>query len=297
YPEEMLDINDIANKLNEEGKHFVVIHLTGAHEMYLCGEPYDSMFDPEYEGEIPDYETYLEYVDIYGSEKLDAMGIFFELANGLKIEEIVKMDYNETSEEHLSDLRRRKVKDHEHVIALYDGKIRRTDDTVGKIFSLLKAGDAWDNTVLVVFSDHGEGFFEHGYYDHGLGLYDDLIHVVFFMKIPGMQPREINRLVGLIDVAPTVFDVLGIDANLTKQDGLSALKVMGDRESNRDIFSQLGTSLVSVRTEEGYLYIYCIHAETGELYKLPDDHNNIISQEPEKGAELERKILEYLGYY
>ncbi|MGH7895771.1 MAG: sulfatase [Candidatus Binatia bacterium] len=70
----------------------------------------------------------------------------------------------------------------------------------------------YDDTLIVLVSDHGEEFFEHGGYWHGLTLYDELIHVPLIMKLPQNRLAGSTQaaLVRLLDVAPTIADVVGV---------------------------------------------------------------------------------------
>jgi arylsulfatase A-like enzyme len=82
------------------------------------------------------------------------------------------------------------------------------EQLVGK----LKQLGILNNTLIVVVSDHGEEFWEHGWTSHGHSLYQELTHGVFLMWNPKLipSPRRIIEPVQLIDVAPTVLDLLGL---------------------------------------------------------------------------------------
>ena len=69
-----------------------------------------------------------------------------------------------------------------------------------------------DNTLIVVVSDHGEEFWEHGWTAHGQSLYQELTHGVFTMWNPKLipTPRRVIEPAQLIDVMPTVLDLLGL---------------------------------------------------------------------------------------
>lgn len=100
--------------------------------------------------------------------------------------------------------------------ALYDGDIRSIDGFLGAFFEKLKQAGLFDSTVVVFTSDHGEEFadhFAHRFYDaHCKTVYDELIRVPLIMRAPGMTSAGsvITEQVELVDVAPTILDILDL---------------------------------------------------------------------------------------
>jgi arylsulfatase A-like enzyme len=94
----------------------------------------------------------------------------------------------------------------------YDGEILHNDSSLKQLVSKLKQLGILDNTLIVVVSDHGEEFWEHGWTSHGHSLYQELTHAVFLMWNPKLipVPRRISDPVQLIDLLPTVLDLLGV---------------------------------------------------------------------------------------
>ncbi len=95
----------------------------------------------------------------------------------------------------------------------YDSEVSFVDRHLAQILAALKESDLDKNTAVMVFSDHGEAFGEHRFggermYFHGQTLYDELLHVPFIARVPGLQPRRVEVPVGLIDLAPTVTDLV-----------------------------------------------------------------------------------------
>lgn len=96
-------------------------------------------------------------------------------------------------------------------VSQYDAEIERVDDLLGEFLEWLDAKGLLSETLVVVFSDHGDEFYEHGSLDHVHTLYDELLRVAWFMLGPGV-PREtvVRRPVSLVDVMPTVCDLLNV---------------------------------------------------------------------------------------
>ncbi len=116
--------------------------------------------------------------------------------------------------ENLNDVGRWKQtltpEDLRHVVALYDGGIRYTDSRVGCFLASLERRGLLDSTLLVVTSDHGEEFREHGSMLHWQIWYVPNLHVPLLMLIPGRAAQRIDGPVELVDVLPTVLDLLGL---------------------------------------------------------------------------------------
>lgn len=95
---------------------------------------------------------------------------------------------------------------------LYDAGILATDDAIGALWRHLETLGLAGKIVFVVTSDHGEEFFEHGGTSHGFSLYDELLHVPLIVWAPGLLPggRRVRAPVQLLDVYPTLLDLLGI---------------------------------------------------------------------------------------
>ena len=94
----------------------------------------------------------------------------------------------------------------------YDGEILHNDASLEQLAGKLKELGVLDNTLIVVVSDHGEEFWEHGWTAHGQSLYQELTHGVFVMWNPKLipTPRRVSEPVQLIDVMPTILDLLDI---------------------------------------------------------------------------------------
>lgn len=101
--------------------------------------------------------------------------------------------------------------DFNHVLALYDGEIRYTDDTLAKIVALLDDAGRLDNTIIAVVSDHGDEFLEHNGKGHRHTLFQELIHIPLVVWMPGrISSGRVDTPVSLTDVAPTLLDFVGI---------------------------------------------------------------------------------------
>ena len=97
----------------------------------------------------------------------------------------------------------------------YDAEVSFADKYIGEVLDTLAQSGQADNTAVVIFSDHGEAFGEHRFggermYFHGQTLYDELLHVPLMMRIPGVAPRVVDGNVMLLDLGPTLCDLVKI---------------------------------------------------------------------------------------
>ncbi|MGC1434470.1 MAG: sulfatase-like hydrolase/transferase [Terriglobales bacterium] len=162
----------------------------------------------------------------------------------------------------------------------YDGEIAYVDSAVGKLLTTLRSRGLYDQSLIVVVADHGEAFGEHGEWSHGLFLYDETIHVPLLIKLPsaGSGRRLIESRVGLVDIAPTLLQEVGIAAPSAMQ-GQSLLELV-KAKSNADAqdrpefaetdypYRAFGWSSLRAWRAGKYLYI---DAPQRELYDQPQD--------------------------
>jgi len=128
----------------------------------------------------------------------------------------------------------------QNMVAQYDGEIRFFDDWLGKLVRYLKSRDLYDNSLFIVTSDHGEAFFEHGQYKHGSTVYEEEIRVPLVMRLPQkIAPGIRNRdSVGLVDVMPTILEILGIQGPEGMQ-GKSLVPLLRGKNASRDFYGEV----------------------------------------------------------
>ena len=108
-------------------------------------------------------------------------------------------------------------------------KVQNADERLGR-FMDLKTEGLYDNSIIVLFSDHGDEFMEHKGLDHGSTLYQEQLHVVTMIHFPGYDSRkDVYAPVRTIDIFPTIFDALGL-AGPNEVDGSSLLPILRNPE-------------------------------------------------------------------
>jgi arylsulfatase A-like enzyme len=96
------------------------------------------------------------------------------------------------------------------VKALYDGEVWFVDQQVGKLLEFVELQPWGKKTAVVVTSDHGEAFAEHGMSWHGVDLWESLVRVPMLVYLPGVRPHRVALKRGQIDVVPTILDLMRV---------------------------------------------------------------------------------------
>jgi len=206
-------------------------------------------------------------------------------------------------------------KEWEVIKSWYDGEILYLDYRIGELIDFLQDREILENTLLIITSDHGENFGEHGLASHQFCLYDTLIHVPLIMVYPDVIPRgrKISSLVSHIDIFPTILNLLNIKGYRHDIQGKS-LFPFKDRKIHDFVCAECGESVTSrlvgtwkkyghklkpydkgskcLRTED---YKYILSADQNEelydIQKDPLEKVNIANEHPDK-TKCFRKQLE-----
>jgi arylsulfatase A-like enzyme len=93
---------------------------------------------------------------------------------------------------------------------LYDGEVWFTDHHIGRLLDYIASQPWGAKTAVVLTADHGEAFEEHGMSYHGVDLWEPLVRVPLIMHVPGAKPHRVAQKRSLIDVVPTVLDLMGL---------------------------------------------------------------------------------------
>ncbi|PCJ53899.1 MAG: hypothetical protein COA70_06990 [Planctomycetota bacterium] len=130
--------------------------------------------------------------------------------------------------------RRISERDLDHVIALYDAEINWVDRHIGDIIQTLKDQGQWENTILMVVSDHGDEFFDHNSLGHRSTLFAEQCRIPMILRVPGQTPegRRIPAISRIYDVAPTLLDFCGAPA-MSEAEGESLRETIQGRGAPR----------------------------------------------------------------
>jgi arylsulfatase A-like enzyme len=109
-------------------------------------------------------------------------------------------------------------RDLEHLSALYDRGIAYTDHWIGALLDGLAQRGLFERTVVIVTADHGDELFDHGRLEHNYTYFEEMMHVPLLMHVPGEGGGlVVDQQVGLIDLMPTILDLLRVSTDLPIQ--------------------------------------------------------------------------------
>lgn len=189
----------------------------------------------------------------------------------------------------------------EYARSLYLGEVHFADRYFGRFLELLRALDLYDDSLVILLSDHGEEFREHGAFGHGRTLYEEVTRVPLVIRFPHGRWSGLTTAspVSLLDLAPTILDLAGWKGQRgVELDGESLLRVLGRDQSNRrGIVAEVVTKkernpeLGGPRLWRSLLLedVRCVHITSAELedgYGTPERWI-FLRRQPELGSEVE----------
>jgi lipoteichoic acid synthase len=180
----------------------------------------------------------------------------------------------------------------------YQNSMRYLDFFVRNVMDQYKELGLYDDTIFVIYGDHGEGFAEHDLYQHDNTIYQEGLKVPFIIHAPGRFAggKRVETLSNQLDVLPTLFDMLGFEVTGGQYPGRSLIAPHGeDRTLYFSCFDEY-RCLASIQGTKKYIYFFGNQPE--EVYDLASDpleKNNIAGELSRK--ELKDKRLQALAWY
>ncbi len=189
---------------------------------------------------------------------------------------------------------------------LYDGEIAYFSRKFAELYEELQERGLLEDSVIILTSDHGEQFWEHGSYKHGLSLYNEEVGVPLIIWHPDAAPARIASRTSTVDIAPTIIDIAGA-APIADAAGISLMPaVAGEPLEKRGVFCELhtiyppGQHLVSLT--EGDMRLIVSNPEVRsalrfELYDLaadPAEQINLASSMLEERTAMFEKVRAFL---
>ncbi len=184
----------------------------------------------------------------------------------------------------------------------YSGEIAYADAALGVFLNRLRVGGALDHTLVVITSDHGESLGEHGERTHGLFAYDATLRVPLVLWAPGvLGARVIRQPARLVDVMPTILDLIGVDRSPAGQriDGRSLRPFVGGEQPSDDpgsYFEALNANLTrNWAPLTGFVRngLKVVDLPLPELYDLstdPHELHNVYGAQRDRARDLETRL-------
>lgn len=186
--------------------------------------------------------------------------------------------------------------DKNKLINLYDGEIKYVDECVGQFLNRLREMDLYENSMILLFSDHGEMLGEHGMYSHEeYHLYNNQLQVPFIFKGLFNSKRNVDYPVTIRDIAPTIMDSLDLGFSAFNKGHLTKKKrkyIITEGFKPQDVVSDSEFNIQKINIScqlDHWKFIYKQVENKQELYNLkndPTEENNLIGEEKEIAYEL-----------
>ncbi len=178
----------------------------------------------------------------------------------------------------------------------YDAEVAYADAQVGRLLSTLQADGRLENTIVVVMADHGEQLGEHREQSHGFFVYDAVVQVPLIVAGPGIASRVVPDQVRIVDVMPTVLDLLGVEVPSAVQ-GASLRPALGGQRQELLAFSEswyprfhYGWSELQAVRDGRYKFILAPRRELYDLTADPKELTNLAASDTARADTLERAL-------
>jgi arylsulfatase A-like enzyme len=197
----------------------------------------------------------------------------------------------------------------ENRILLYDNTLRYVDHAIEKFYATLKDMGLIDSTILIVTADHGEEFWEHAaleaenFYDprgcygvgHGHNVFKEIIEIPLLISAPGVPNRQSGHPVSMVDIMPTVLDLLEVRHKLE----FEGQNILGEQEPGRPLLSEasgygyekkaliIGGFKLIYSQDDGVAWVFDLEKDPQELHPITDQA--VVSMFVDKLSEIQKR--------
>ncbi len=173
----------------------------------------------------------------------------------------------------------------------YDKLVAYIDAQIGRLLSALKDMGLEENTIIMLGADHGEGLGDRGILTHKYFIINQLIHIPFAIKIPGLSPGTAeNSPVGLVDVMPTILDFSGYTSEPGMLDGTSLVPLLVNPAQSREKPIFINERYYKAVIYGRYKLVYDVAMHDVQLFDFDSDYEEIHDIWPEVEKPLKRHL-------
>jgi arylsulfatase A-like enzyme/Tfp pilus assembly protein PilF len=185
----------------------------------------------------------------------------------------------------------------------YAGEIAYADHCIGEVIAKLKSLDMYESSLIIVTGDHGEMLGEHGETTHMYFIYQSAMKVPLVYKLPGSNAaHKIDNLASIIDIVPTVCDLVDIDppAGIQGKNLAGYFRNKPPPPEDRHLYCESlyptkyeASSLLGLMSRQ-WKYIQTTRPELYDLQKDPGEQTNLVAQEPHRARILKDRLAQIL---
>ena len=259
--------------LRQSNKYFLWVHYNDPHTPYVGRSP---------------------WIERYATQSLDqVLKVSRKSKSHLRLNEFIPTLKKDPQS--LSDL-----------VALYDSEISYVDFHIGE---LIKKFALDRNTLILITSDHGEEFLDHGQLGHGHNLHGETVNIPLIIKQPySSNKKTVEEYVNLLDIMPTILDLVKVDlpdqtlgTSVWERKGLLLWlrEMVSSNDKSEFNFIELDRKPImkSIMTPQ-WKYIYNYKDETEQLYNIEKDPlevNNLVDKEEKLGNVLKEQLFHWVS--
>lgn len=190
-----------------------------------------------------------------------------------------------------------------HIVSLYDGCVSYADYVFGQTINLLKEENIFENSIIILLSDHGEEFYEHQTRLHK-HLFIETMHVPLIIRFPNGKFGGVivKDYVRTMDLMPTILEFLGIETHhfiqgvsflpsLTHQGKYDPVMLGYDEDISSMRFQNKDFVYTNIRTPEGNEWLFDIATDPNELNNLADSRHRILVEMRKMSEDLRNRDI------
>lgn len=200
---------------------------------------------------------------------------------------------------------------------LYEADVKYLDSQIGQIIEKLNELNIWNETIVVLTSDHGEELFEHGWIGHASTsldghLYNEILKIPFIIRIPDIKKRTyVDTPVSHIDIMPILFSILGLKYDFPTDSRVNNASKSLISKEDEVIFSSTSPCGWQCKDEEKWKRIYVLQEgnlkliyynyegnipkDRFELFEIPDEMKDLSQKHRDKFLHMIKKMFEIIG--
>jgi arylsulfatase A-like enzyme len=184
-------------------------------------------------------------------------------------------------------------KDKAHLVKdVYADSLAYVDAQIGRLFQYLKDRGLWENTLIVLTSDHGQAFYEHGFASHASAIYNEVMRVPVVIRAPQMKPSLDSRPIQHVDIAPSVLALLGLPPHPSFQ-GINLFDSQSNPKRSIYMVAQTPDAYQYGIIRSGFKLVYDERQREYLLYDLasdPGENSDIAGSRPALAKELAQRL-------
>ena len=155
----------------------------------------------------------------------------------------------------------------------YKNAVYFSDHVIGQFLQIIEKRDLFKNSIVIITSDHGAEFYEHGYWGHNSAFTKEQVMAPFILYIPGEKPKKIESLTSHLDIAPTLLELTGSSKN--HKDHSFGISLLSDLTNARNYVVSSGWGESAIITDEATL-VFSTETYNFNTFEIRDKDYNLL---------------------